>query len=53
MTTDWEAIARARGVAAEHAGMIARLEAAFRPLAGSIPDDVEPAIIFHVEDDER
>lgn len=29
------------------------IEAAFRPLAESIPDDVEPAVIFHVQPEER
>ncbi len=29
------------------------LEAAFRPLTRSIPDDVEPAITFHVFPEDR
>ena len=54
MVTDWVSLARARGVPEERVEICAAaqdgLDRAFRRLAQAIPDEVEPAVIFHAED---
>jgi hypothetical protein len=49
---DWDQIAAARGLKLSEderlrlAQVLSELEAAFRPLAASIPLDTEPAVVF-------
>ncbi len=56
-TPDWRALARARRLNIPEADLdriaapLDSLERAFRPLAGSIPHDIEPAITFRIEED--
>ena len=56
-TPDWKALARARGLDIPDADLerivapLEVLERAFRPLAGTIPHEVEPAITFHAAED--
>jgi hypothetical protein len=51
---DWKKIAEASGLRipepemSRMAGALDGLESAFRPLAKSIPHDVEPAVIFRI-----
>jgi hypothetical protein len=56
LVKDWKAIAEASGIRIpeiERAGAALNgLEAAFRPLARSIPYDVEPAITFRAAPEE-
>lgn len=52
MTRDWKQIARASALPLPEAELdgivrtLAALEAAFRPLAASLPPDLEPALNF-------
>jgi hypothetical protein len=52
---NWKQIAEAAGLDIPDIGRIAPaldgLEAAFRPLAGAIPHDAEPALVFRAGDD--
>lgn len=54
---DWTEIARGHGLEipeaelARMAPVLDALEAAFRPLAAAIPEDVEPAVIFRPTED--
>jgi len=56
-TSDWKALARARGLDIPDAdlermvGPLEGLERAFRPLTLAIPHDVEPAITFRAAED--
>jgi hypothetical protein len=56
--TDWKALARARGleIPEEEIDRIApaldQLERSFRPLAATIPEEVEPAVMFRAEEGE-
>ena len=51
---DWRRAAAAYGVEIPEAELervtapLDTLEAAFRPLAGSIPQEIEPAVVFHL-----
>lgn len=50
--TDWEAIARARGITASGKELetllapLQTLESVFRPIAGDLPFDLNPALVF-------
>ncbi len=53
--TDWKALALARGIPAADIERILTpldaLETSFRPLARSLKPAMEPAVIYHVEED--
>lgn len=52
MTRDWHALARALALDIPEPDLdrikpaLDALEAAFRPLAGNVPHEVEPAVVF-------
>ena len=56
---DWKQISSAAGFGIPETDMariapaLDALEAAFRPLARAIPEDVEPAVTFRVEEEEN
>ena len=56
---DWKQIAAAAGteIPAEDLARVASaldaLEAAFRPLARAIPEEVEPAVTFRADEEEK
>lgn len=55
-TPDWKSLAKSRQLNIPDealdraAGPLDGLERAFRPLVATIPDDIEPAIIFHASE---
>jgi hypothetical protein len=55
--TDWKSLAKARQLNIPEADLdrisapLDGLEQAFRPLAGAIPHDAEPAVIFRAVED--
>jgi len=55
--TDWKSIAKARQLNIPEPDLdrvvqpLAGLEQVFRPLAGTIPHEIEPAVTFHAAED--
>lgn len=56
---NWKLVAQGLDVAIPEADLpklsqtLEAMDAAFRPLAEAIPDEIEPAVIFHIQPEEQ